>query len=493
MNVRQKHAMIQDTARYTLSNTLAQAIGVVNSVVLRRFLGPQAMGIWSILQVVLGYCGYASFGTTKAMARDYPYYRAKGEDRKANELKNLTLTFSLVMSLIPAGIILAYLGFRWQQLAKPLRFGLLFILFFLFIQRFYDLLMTLLRSDKKFGVLSGLLILNALGTLAVSLTLISWAGLYGLLAGTALVTFGSLWFIYRSSPYTFQAFWNCRTLKSELELGIPLVLSGFLFELLRSVDKWILARQLGFYEVGLYSVAMMVNAYVYSLPMMFAHVWHPNFQEAYGEGGSAAAVKNYLLTPVFILTILIPFLCGLAIFIVPFLAEIFLPQFKGGVEPMKFYLVGTYFLMLAQFSRDFLVRLDRYWLNIVIVALSAALNFFLNTLLLRQGWELRGVSLGSALSFAFCGIVSYVAASRNFSSWKTAIGNTLKLVATALAFFGGIFLIDFWIQWGGGVAECAMKIFIFALFSVPFFLVLEMKTALLSHFRTLLTKRPAVL
>ena len=65
-------------------------------------MGPAAMGVWSILQVILGYCGYASFGTTKAMARDYPYLRGKGQHEKAERLKDMTLTFSMVMSFIPA-------------------------------------------------------------------------------------------------------------------------------------------------------------------------------------------------------------------------------------------------------------------------------------------------------------------------------------------------------------------------------------------------------
>jgi len=121
-----KQAMIKDATVYTIANYIAQGLGIVNSIALRRFMGPAAMGVWGILQVILGYCGYASFGTTKAMARDYPCLRGKGEHEKAEQLKDMTLCFSILMSVIPALIILGYLFVRWEQILPVLRYGLAF-------------------------------------------------------------------------------------------------------------------------------------------------------------------------------------------------------------------------------------------------------------------------------------------------------------------------------------------------------------------------------
>ncbi|PIW63634.1 MAG: hypothetical protein COW13_01530, partial [Candidatus Omnitrophica bacterium CG12_big_fil_rev_8_21_14_0_65_50_5] len=70
---------------------------------------------------------------------------------------------------------------------------------------------------------------------------------------------------------------------------------------------------------------MMVNSYVYSLPMMFAHVWYPNMQHEFGSKGNVESIKNYLLKPMLILSILTPMICGPAVFFMPWLAGIFLP------------------------------------------------------------------------------------------------------------------------------------------------------------------------
>jgi len=136
MDAIKKRLMFKHTLRYATANYVVQILGVVNSIALRRFMGPTSMGVWSFLQVILGYCGYASFGTTKAMARDYPYLRGKGENEKAEQLKDMTLTFSMLMSIIPSLILFGYLFVVWSTLQQALRIGLAFLGAFLFLQRF---------------------------------------------------------------------------------------------------------------------------------------------------------------------------------------------------------------------------------------------------------------------------------------------------------------------------------------------------------------------
>lgn len=480
MEQAKKHRMIKDTALYACANYIAQGLGMVNSVALRRFLGPASMGVWSILQVVLGYCGYASFGTTKAMARDYPFLRGKGEHEQAENVKDMTLTFSMLMSFIPALILAGYLLMRGQEIDARLRMGLVFLTVFLFVQRFYDLVLTLLRSDKKFSVLSGLMVLNAAGTLAVTFLFVYRWNIAGLLAGTALVTLGCLGFIYGTHPYHFRYYWEKAELFRELKLGLPLVGIGFLLELLKSMDRWILAKHLGFHDVGLYSMAMMVNSYVYSLPMMFAHVWYPNLQHEFGARGSAEAVKNYLLTPMLILSAIVPLLCGLAIFFIPWLAEIFLPKFTAGIPAMKIYLFGTFFLLLAQFSSNFLVTLDRYWVQFPILAISLGLNYGTTVFFLHSGWGIAGAALGSSVSFFFYGLATYIAALSSFAGVKQVCREVFNLLLALGCLFMTIWYLDLNLRAGRGFALAFLKSAVLLGAFSPFCFILEKKTSFFS-------------
>jgi O-antigen/teichoic acid export membrane protein len=484
-----KKKIISDAFYYAGANYLAQAIGILNSIFLRRFLGPASMGMWSILQVVLGYCGYASFGTTKALMRDYPYLRGKGQLEEASHLKDMILTFSLLMSAIPAVVIVLYVKVQWIHLERPMRIGLIAIAGFLFIQRFYDLVLALLRSEKKFTLLGKLIVINAIGGLLVSLGFVSRWNIYGLLLGTAGLTFLSIYLVYKWNPYTFRYFWHTGRLWQELKLGIPLVAIAFMAEFLKSMDKLILAKKVGFYDVGLYSIAMMVSSYAYSFPMMFSHVLFPNLQEAYGRKGSAEGIKHYLLTPVLGMTTLIPLICGVAIFLMPVVAKTFLPKFIPGLFPMKIYLMGTFFLILAQFSQNYLVTLDNYLINIPIIALSIATNFALNTYFLKCGRGLAGVASGTAISFMVFGLLSYFAAMKNFAN-LTEIGYKLgSLLLTLSYLFGLIFLLDHFVQFNAFLLPELLKIAILILFSAPFLFQLEKKIQLFLHLKEVLLAR----
>lgn len=484
-----KATMIKDTGQYAFASYIVQGIGIVNSILLRRFMGPAAMGAWSILQVVLGYCGYASVGTTKALARDYPYYRGKGDTQKAEKIKNVTLTFTMLMSLIPCAALMGYVLYKGESLPQALRFGFLFIAFFLFIQRFFDFLINLLRAEKRFDTLSRLIVLNAAAGLLVSLVLVRPWRLYGMLLGTAAATFLCLIFAWIKGRYQFRFQLERQQLHEELRLGVPLILAGFLSEILRSLDKLLIAKHLGLYEVGLYSIGPMVHAYVLSLPMMFSHVWFPNLQEDYGRQGNVDGVRSYLLKPLMIFSVIIPFIIGLAVYGVPVLVQFFIPKFITGLDAMKIYLLGAYFLALAQFGSSFLITLDKPLLNAAVVGVAIAVNYGFITFSLQQGWGLSGAAIATTLGCMVYGLSVYGIAGRYFSDRKFFFGKMFQslLIFATYTFF--IFLIDRQISHTQWFINLTLKFLYFLAVSSAYLVWLEKQTKALSLVTQVFLKR----
>jgi len=475
------NAVLKHTAIYGAANYVVRGLGIINSVALRTFMGPFAMGIWSIIQVVLDYCGYASFGTTKAMARDYPYLRGKGETQKASRLKDLVLTFSMIMSVIPAVLIGIYLTLQWSTIDPLLRVGLLFLMGFLFLQRFYDFVIVLLRSEKKFVLLSGVNILNAGVGLLVTLLLVYRWNFYGLLVGSALTLVGCLYFIYRQNGYSFNYLWNTREIFKEIKLGIPLIILTFLTTALYSMDKLIIAKFFGFFAVGVYSVAIMASTFILSFPRMFIQVLYPNLLETYGRSGDRDKIKKYLQTPVFILSVIVPALCGLAIFIFPLLVSLFLPKFVPGIPAMKVYLFGTFFLLLTQHSTNFLVVIDKYLKGIPIVLVAMLVNLALNLFFIHFGWGIRGVAFGSAVSFAVSSLGVYVWVTKYFFTTKERMIHLVEILGILAFLFGSIILIDSMIYLPNPWLSAGMKAGIWCICLIPFFLLLQKRTQLLSR------------
>ncbi len=478
--------MFHDAFFYAAANYIAQGIGILNSFLLRAFLGPAAIGIWSVLQVILGYCGYASLGTTRALGRDYPIFRGKGDFEKAELVKNSTLTFSMLMSLIPfAGILLSalYLHQKWE---RPFIWGMLFLAFFLFIQRYYDFIITLLRSEKKFKILSIQIVLNAIGGILVTSLLVQHWKIYGLFLGTALLTLCLILYLQFVHPYRFKIEIHKKTLIHELTMGLPLIASAFLYTFLAGLDRLIIAKKLGFYEAGLYSIAIMVSNYILSLPMMMSHIIFPNLLEAYGENNeNRLKVIHFLKRPAFFLSVLNPFLCSMAFAGAPLLVELFLKKYVLGLSCMKIYLVGTFFLMMGQLSNSFLIAIDRYLKMIPILLVTIALNLGLCLLFIHWHWGIQGVALGTVISYTVYGIGTYI-----LSFWETH-GNVegLKSPLEDLFIFTGyftlIFLCDRWIQTPSLWLTAITKLGAFLFLSLPFWILVEKRE---NFFKTLLQK-----
>lgn len=488
--ISRKNLIVGDTIRYAFSNYIAQGIGMINSFLLRGFMGPAGMGVWSVIQVILGYCGYASLGTTRALGRDYPILRGKGDFEQAEHCKNSTLTFSMVVSFVPSLGLLGWALWKHNSLETSFRIGVLFLCVFLFAQRFYDFLITILRSERKFKILSGQVVLNAVGGLTITILLVQPWKIYGLYAGTAILTVLLTWYLLATHSCRLKVELHKETIVKELKAGLPLVASGFLYTLLIGLDKLIVAKQLGFQEVGLYSIAMMVSNYILALPMMFSNVLYPNLLEHYGEHQEdPVKVINYLTKPVFALSILVPFLCGMTFAFMPVLVQLFIPKFIGGLACMNIYLIGAFFLLIGQFSNNFLITIDKYLRTIPVLGAALAINFFANQACIAAGWGVNGVALGTVMSFAFYGLLAYFLALREV----LGASETFRRIAIDLLVFGSflgmIFVVDLNVIGSSIIYVALFKGALFLLISAPYLIYIEKKERLLTTLKEIFVKK----
>ncbi len=479
-----KTKMFKDTGIYAIANYISQGIGMVNSILLRNLLGPTSMGVWNLIQVILGYCGHAGVGTTKALARDYPFLIGQNRQEDAANLKNTTLCFSLMMSIIPAVILLTYVLFKGSSLDKSYRMGLIFLSGFLFLQRFYDVIMTLLRSDKKFGVLSVLIILNAILMLIVTLILVSSFNIYGMYTGTFLVMLISIIYIFYKHPYQLKFRLNKKELLSQLKVGMPLVVCSFLIEFLKGLDRILIAKYIDFYNVGIYSIAIMVNTYIMSAPMMFAHVWYPNLQEAYGKRQTNDGIKNFLHKPLKVFSVFLPFVSCSAMICVPVLVITFLPDYVGGLKVMNIYLIGSYFIILAQFCSNFLITIDRYLILIPALLFSIAVNFILNRYLIIKTGQIDHVAIGAVISFAIFAIFCLVRVLMFFSDAKENIKSFSVILFFPCIFFILTYLIMTYVNIGNLFFNALICEVLLLCVSIPFFIYLEKNFKLLKNIIT---------
>ena len=238
----EQNAILKDTAVFSIGSYASQFLGVINSIALRRFLGPESMGVFVLLRVLLGYCGYASLGTTKAAFREIPFFRGKGNLEEAEAIKNQVFTFSIANSILPALGIMGYVLWKHAGMSSYVTWGLVAISLVVILQRLNDYYLTLLRAGKQFVLVSKATIITAAVDLLVTFTLVIKWQLYGLYAGLILSVLINLTFIHWRARYCFKPTWDMKRMKRLLTLGIPLLLLAFSYEILRSIDKIIIGK-----------------------------------------------------------------------------------------------------------------------------------------------------------------------------------------------------------------------------------------------------------
>ena len=146
-----KDEIIADAGLYSMASIFTQVITLGAGILTRRFLGPVQMGVWSLLQIVLVYASYSTFGASEAIHREIPFYIGKGDEKRADEIKNLVFSFSWVTTaLISGGLVLCALILR-SRIPQELFFGLLGMAVLVIIQRLSNLLIALVRCYKHFS------------------------------------------------------------------------------------------------------------------------------------------------------------------------------------------------------------------------------------------------------------------------------------------------------------------------------------------------------
>ncbi len=476
-----KNQIIKDTVIFSGASYIAQFLGVINSVLLRRFLGPEQMGIFVLLKVVMNYCGYSSLGTTKAAFREIPFFKGKGNQEEAELIKNQVFSFSIINSIIPALLIVGYVALKREDYSPVICWGLMVTALVVIMQRIYDYYLTLLRANKQFVLLSKIKIVSILVDLAVTIGLVWKWGLYGLYAGLVLSFVFNFTYAHLHARYEMKWCWNSKKLKGLLKIGIPLLLLSFSYEILRSIDKVMIGRFINLTELGFYSIATMTQTYLLAFPTIISTVLYPRLQEKYGESGSAEGIKNYLILPLQILSALTPIFIALAYVVVPYVVWWVLPDYIPGTAALKIFLFGTFFASLGFHTSTFLVTLNKQMKVIPLVVAAILISILLNWYVISLGWGIEGVALATVLTFVVfsIAIVSYA---------MLQVGHLLgvflfwvKALIPFVFMLGVVWFVEKWVVLDDRLIQCLVQSVVVCVASLPLVFYINHKTQFVSR------------
>ncbi len=433
--------VLRHAVRYTAATYVVQVITLLLAIVTKRWLGPVNVGVWASLMLLTTYLGLAQLRITDAAQKEIAYRRGKGEEDTAALLRDVMFTAWLSLSaLLGAGVVVAAWllpGLR----SGDHRLGLVLVGALFPITQVLVCYTVMFRSHKRFELLSRTLLLVALANAALQLPLTYLWGFPGFLAAYVLANLVHLAYwrlVVRDRDTTrFHLRWHWPTLRRLLAVGVPMQVGGVVMTLLRSLDQVMLLGRLGPAALGLYSIGVSVNTFVYSIPNAVSIVTFPSFQERYGQTGSRAALRELIVVPVQAMAfVVLPLAVGGAYLLLPPLVRHVLPQFVPGIAAAQILLMGTFALSLNHMPGQFLITVDRQTPAIVLAAASTAVLASGCWLALGRGLGIVGVAAATAVAYAFSAASVLVVALAMAGSLRAALA-LVGQCAVALAWTWG--------------------------------------------------------
>lgn len=477
-----KKEILHQISSYAFASQITQAISMMVGILTRNFLGPFQMGIWATLQIVLHYASYTALGTTVAISREIPYFIGRRDEESAECTKNVVSTFQILTSfLTAAGVVIYAFVFRGKHL-EFLFWGLLSTAAMIVLQRINNLLVGLLRAYKKFGLASRQMVVSALANAVLVISLTYFYKLYGFLAAMILSFVFNIFYILRHERISFRYQLDAR-IKQCISFGVPLLVLGIMGAFLKSIDKIVIVKMLGFEAAGYYSIALMAMNFMENIPNTVGIIIIPHFEEKFGAVDKAEDLKGFVEKTASGLAHIMPITIGLAWIIAPLFTSLFLPKYIPGIRAAQWLIFGTFFSALSLPYANLVITLNKHLLLFPVSCAAFGFAIASNVLAVRWGWGITGVAFATALTqvlyFTALFLLSarFLYASTPGQKWKIFgifFGEAFFLLAFLFGLENILYPQSRWVS-------TLIQMGVFGVLCVPLIFSLERNFGVLSH------------
>ena len=478
----QAKTIVKDSTIYTFGTVISQVIGIATSIAMRRFLTPEMMGIWTTFLVVLNYSLFAELGIFTALEVKIPYLRGKNINDDIQKIRDTAFTFAAAISFIIILILLAASFILKGKTPDSVVLGIRVISLIIAATFFYNLYVVMLRADKKFFLLTKMVVFNSLVTLLFVASLTYAFKLKGIYFATLFATAASLIYIKFSAKYSLKLYFNADLARSLYKIGLPIFVAGLMYTVFLSVDKIMIIRMIGAKELGFYSIAILALTYTQSFPKLFSIVLFPTMQEEFGKSDSRERILSYIKKAIFIMAYALPALLILAYFGIPVLVHYILPKYTLGIDSMKILLFGCFFLSLVPLTQNFILTINKQLVLIPISILAVACSTIINYIIIKIGYGITGVALGTSASYFIYFMVMFFYISLQCEKWRAVMASFLRICFPLIYSLITVIVLEYFMKTGSPIMRSVLQICIFYVVYTPVLLYAENKTNIFSKF-----------
>lgn len=397
-----RRRIIQDSTHFLSATIVGQGVGLIRALMIPVLFNPAQLGVWNLMNVVLGYGTHAHVGLLHGMNRAIPALRGQGRSAEVESMKDSV--FWVVFGLASAGGAGLWIASVMAPPAYviPLRLTAVAV----FWQMLFIYWYSLLRADSRFKLVSaGVVGLSILTTVfVVGLAIAFPDHLLGGLSGVAAAYAATVVFWFVRGRYRFGLTVRRSSLVEAFKLGMPLVLLGLFDSAFLSVDRWLIAAHVGEAQLGHYALGIMVGGLLGLVPGSVSSVLYPRMLERVAVDDDPMAARSLLLAPTRALAAIMIIVTGASAIGVPLVIRLFLPKYLLSIPIVEVLSLAAFFQGISFVPGSFMVSVNKqHWL-FAAQAVGIVFVFSADTVLLRFGYGIRGVAVGTLLGYAVYGI-----------------------------------------------------------------------------------------
>lgn len=424
---------------YASAFAATQFVTVVAAVLMRRFLGPVQVGVWALVQVILSYAEYLTLGVASAIPREIPFHLGKGEIDQAASMKQNSLNFTMLVTLIASLAMMAYAFWSKSHISPELFWGLLFASALMALQQLNNILIVFLRAYQKFDLAGRQMFFSAIVNALLVAVLSYRFRLFGFMTAMCLSFVFNILYIFYHEKFSFCFRIDFRQIRNLIVYGFPLMILALLGTLLQTLDRMVISKFLGLELLGIYSIAAMTNGFVFSFPNSVGVVLLSSISETFGQNKNRQELRHYLQEADSIFTTLMPVLIGMAWFVVPLAIQAVLPKFTEGITALKFLVLSSFFMAVAQAYGNFIIAIRKQAGLFPVAGITLISQVIVTYFVLARNGGIEGVAIAQTLAYGINFTLLFFLSHHHLDSWAMAFRHYAVIL---LKFFWMVLLLS---------------------------------------------------
>lgn len=466
-----RRKVLSDFSVAIVSQYLVQFILFFRNFIFAKLLGPYDFGVYSSIFLFFSYGNYANLGVIDGLSRIVPYEIGSGDEKRARELLRSGLWGLNFITSIFLLIVIIYSFLSPFETVTENKTAVILSAIAVLLNQNFMFALTYYRIRHKFKQAYIYQLVQAVLDLTLSLLLMFKFKIVGIFWGMTLAFLIAFIFSMKNIWKEIKPKVNFHLLKEILNVGFQILLVGFTYGFLMSVDKFSVANLFEKSKMGYYSVAVGFGMIPYFVSVTLGQFVGQRMIEEFGKTKSKESIKIFLDESMLALAFITPLISILTIAVAEPFIHFLLPKYTESLRYIDKLSIAYYFLSLGAILGTFLITINQQVKLLIVNIAFIPFILFLNYLAYNTGLGLLGISYITFLNFFARTFILFILGYGNYKGLIFSTKGFLSLIISFAKFSFLSFPIFFSFALKFFIFDVYLRFYLRILISLVWFLI----------------------